>query len=75
MQYEVIGLFVDEHVEQILDGQAVGHEFVGPEHKTSRHDDVEQRVNQSGRGFKHIGDSETQNASPNFKSKRIKTTY
>lgn len=49
MQYEVIEFFVDDHVEQILDGKAIGHEFVGPEHETSGHDDVEQRVNQCGR--------------------------
>lgn len=78
VQYEVVGLFVDDHVEQILDGKAVGHELVGPEHETSRHDDVEQRVNQSGRGFKHCDDRHdtfTHETLAVILIKRIKTTY
>lgn len=54
MHYEVVQFFIDEAVEQVLDGEAVGHEFVGPERETRRHYNVEQSVNHQRRGFEHI---------------------
>jgi len=56
MHYEIVMLLVDERFEQILDGNTIGHEFGGFEHKTSRHDDIEQRVYQQRSGVEHVGD-------------------
>lgn len=50
---EVGRLFADETLEQVLDGEAVGHELGGPQHETGGRDDVEQRVDQQGSVLGH----------------------
>lgn len=54
VQYEIVVLFDDERLEQVLHGETVGHEFRISEYETSRHDDEEQSINQQRRRFKHV---------------------
>lgn len=59
VHHEIVVLFFDEHSEQILDSETVGHEFGRSQHETRRHDKVEQRVNNNRRGFEHFGGGES----------------